>query len=165
MAKSKVPLVLRASFTSTTSEQLAGEQLAIDLSAYVDALSGKVLKINSVWFSVDNGSGLALPTSDYEADAPPGVVSSAGIASSSAINSAVSIGPSPRRWAVYPNATTVATGCFPTKRLAAIGALRAAAPINWRPEAVPAVTPPPNSNKFSKASRRRSVSVGNLQSP
>jgi len=74
MAKSKVPLVLRASFTSTTAEQLAGEQLAIDLSAYVDALSGKVLKINSVWFTVDNGSGLALPTSDYEADAPTGIM-------------------------------------------------------------------------------------------
>jgi len=74
MAKSKVPLVLRASFTSDTTEQLAGEQLAIDLSAYVDALSGKVLKINSVWFGIDDGSGLALPMTDYEADAPSGVM-------------------------------------------------------------------------------------------
>jgi len=74
MAKSKVPLVLRASFTSTGTEQLAGEQLAIDLSAYVDALSGKVLRIRNVWFGVDNGSGLAVPTSDYEADAPSGVM-------------------------------------------------------------------------------------------
>jgi hypothetical protein len=74
MAKSKVPLVLRASFTSTTVEQAAGEQLAIDLSAYVDALSGKVLRIRNVWFGIDNGSGLAVPITDYEADAPSGVM-------------------------------------------------------------------------------------------
>ena len=74
MAKSKVPLVLRASFTSTNAEQLAGEQLAVDLSAYVDALSGKVLRIRNVWFGIDDGSGLALPMADYEADAPSGVM-------------------------------------------------------------------------------------------
>ena len=62
MAKSKVPLVLRASFTSTTSEQAAGEQLSIDLSAYVDALAGKVLRIRNVWFGLDNGTGEAIPT-------------------------------------------------------------------------------------------------------
>ena len=70
--KSKVPLVLRASFTSTTAEQAAGEQLAIDLSAYVDALSGKVLRMRNVWFGIDDGSGLAVGTADYEADAPSG---------------------------------------------------------------------------------------------
>jgi len=69
MVKSKVPLVLRASFTSTTAEQTAGEQLAIDLSAYVDALAGKVLRIRNVWFGLDNGTGGAVPTSFYEADA------------------------------------------------------------------------------------------------
>lgn len=74
MAKSRVPLVLKASFTSDTTEQAAGEELAIDLSAYVDALSGKVLKINNVWFGIDNGSGLALPMTDYEADAPAGTM-------------------------------------------------------------------------------------------
>jgi len=74
MAKSKVPLVLRASFTSTNAEQLAGEELTLDLSAYVDALSGKVLKINSVWFGIDDGAGLALPMADFEADAPSGVM-------------------------------------------------------------------------------------------
>ena len=74
MAKSKVPLILRASFTSTTAEQTAGEQLAIDLSAYVDALSGIVLKIRNVWFGIDDGSGEAVPTSDYEADAPAGIM-------------------------------------------------------------------------------------------
>jgi len=74
MAKSKVPLVLRASFTSTNAEQLAGEQLAIDLSAYVDALAGKVLRIRQVWFGIDDGSGLALPMADFEADAPSGVM-------------------------------------------------------------------------------------------
>jgi len=74
MAKSKVPLVLRASFTSDATEQAAGEQLAIDLSAYVDALAGKVLKIRNVWFGLDNGSGEAIPTTAYEADAPTGTV-------------------------------------------------------------------------------------------
>jgi len=74
MAKSKVPLILRASFTSTNAEQLAGEQLALDLSAYVDALAGKVLKINNVTFGIDDGTGLALPMADYEADAPSGVM-------------------------------------------------------------------------------------------
>jgi len=74
MAKSKVPLILRASFTSTNAEQLAGEQLALDLSAYVDALAGKVLKINNVTFGIDDGSGLALPQADYEASAPSGVM-------------------------------------------------------------------------------------------
>ena len=69
MAKSKVPLILRASFTSTSAEQGAGEQLAIDLSTYVDALSGKVLRIRNVWFGLDNGSGAAIPTTFYEGDA------------------------------------------------------------------------------------------------
>ena len=72
MAKSKVPLMLRASFTSTTSEQAAGEQLAIDLSAYVDALAGKVLRIRNVWFGLDTGSGDAVQSTFYEADAPIG---------------------------------------------------------------------------------------------
>jgi len=74
MAKSKVPLVLKTSFSSDTTEQLAGEQVTIDLSAYVDALSGKVLRINNVWFSIDYGSGEAIPTSDYEADAIAGAI-------------------------------------------------------------------------------------------
>ena len=74
MAKSKVPLILRAAFTSTTTEQAAGEQLAIDLSAYVDALSGKVLKINNVWFGIDFSSSQAVPVTQYEADAPSGTV-------------------------------------------------------------------------------------------
>ena len=74
MAKSKVPLVLRASFTSDTTEQAAGEQLAIDLSAYVDALSGKVLRIRQVWFGIDDGSGECVPPNDYEADAPCGTM-------------------------------------------------------------------------------------------
>jgi len=66
--------MLRASFTSTTSEQAAGEQLAIDLSAYVDALAGKVLKIRNVWFGMDNGTGEAIPTTFYEGDAPVGTI-------------------------------------------------------------------------------------------
>ncbi len=74
MAKSKVPLVLKTSFSSDTTEQAAGEQVAIDLSAYVDALSGKVLRVNNVWFSMDNGSGGALPMTDFEADAPCGTI-------------------------------------------------------------------------------------------
>jgi len=74
MAKSKVPLVLRASFTSTTTEQAAGEQLAIDLSAYVDALSGKVLRIRNVWFGIDKGSSEAVTPAFYEADAPCGTM-------------------------------------------------------------------------------------------
>ena len=74
MAKSKVPLVLRASFTSTAAEQAAGEQLAIDLSAYVDALAGKVLKIRNVWFGMDYSDSQAIPTTLYEADAPVGTV-------------------------------------------------------------------------------------------
>jgi len=74
MAKSKVPLVLRASFTSTTAEQLAGEQIAIDLSAYVDPLAGKVLKVNNVWFGIDQGSSSCIPPNFYEADAPCGTM-------------------------------------------------------------------------------------------
>jgi len=72
--KSKVPLVLRASFTSTTAEQTAGEQLAVDLSAYVDALSGKVLKINNVWFGIDDGSAEAVGAADYEGSSPTGTM-------------------------------------------------------------------------------------------
>jgi len=64
MAKSQVPLLLRDEFTSTTSEQSAGEYKTIDLSAYVDPLSGKVLKIINVKFMLDNGSGLPLDHSD-----------------------------------------------------------------------------------------------------
>jgi hypothetical protein len=74
MVKSKVPLILRAAFTSTAAEQAAGEQLTIDLSAYVDALAGKVLKIRNVWFGIDDGSGESVPISDYEADAPNGIM-------------------------------------------------------------------------------------------
>ena len=66
--------MLRASFTSTSAEQGAGEELAIDLSAYVDALAGKVLKIQNVWFGLDNGSGNAIPTTFYEADACVGTM-------------------------------------------------------------------------------------------
>jgi len=74
MAKSKVPLVLKTSFSSDTTEQAAGEQIAIDLSAYVDALSGKVLRVNNVWFSMDEGNAGAIPTTDYEADAVAGTI-------------------------------------------------------------------------------------------
>jgi len=74
MAKSKVPLVLRAAFTSDTTEQADGEQLAIDLSAYVDALSGKVLKIRNVWFGIDQGASQCIPPNFYEADAPCGTM-------------------------------------------------------------------------------------------
>ena len=66
MAKSKVPLMLRASFTSTTTEQPGPETINIDLSAYVDALSGKVLKINDVQFVIDNGSGLPFDDGDID---------------------------------------------------------------------------------------------------
>jgi hypothetical protein len=64
MARSKVPLLLRDEFTSTTSEQSAGEVKVIDISAYVDPLAGKVLKINNVSILVDNGAGLPLDDSD-----------------------------------------------------------------------------------------------------
>jgi len=64
--KSKVPLMLRASFTSTTSEQPSYESVNIDLSAYVDALSGKVLKINKVTFMSDDGSGGAFSTASFD---------------------------------------------------------------------------------------------------
>jgi len=75
MAKSKVPLVLKTAFSSThTAEQSAGEQITIDLSAYVDALSGKVLRVNNAWFSIDNTAGLAVAPTDYEADAPCGTI-------------------------------------------------------------------------------------------
>jgi len=74
MAKSKVPLVLRASFNSTTAEQTAGEQKVLDLSAYVDPLSGKVLKVTQAWFSIDQGDGLPLATTFYEADDNSGVL-------------------------------------------------------------------------------------------
>ena len=64
MAKSRVPLIIRDEFTSTTSEQAEGEYKAIDLSAYVDPLNGKVLKIVGVKFMIDNGSGLPLIDAD-----------------------------------------------------------------------------------------------------
>jgi len=66
MAKSKVPLMLRASFTSTTAEQPSYESTPIDLSAYVDALSGKVLKINKVTFITDDASGGAFSTGSFD---------------------------------------------------------------------------------------------------
>jgi len=72
--KSKVPLVLRSSFTSTTAEQTAGEELTIDLSAYVDALAGKVLKINNVWFGIDDANNDAVGASDYEGSSPTGTM-------------------------------------------------------------------------------------------
>jgi len=58
--------MLRASFTSTTTEQPSFESVNIDLSAYVDALSGKVLKINKVTFMADSGSGLAFSDLDFD---------------------------------------------------------------------------------------------------
>jgi len=58
--------MLRASFTSTTSEQPAYESVNIDLSAYVDALSGKVLKINKVTFMSDNGAGAPFSTTSFD---------------------------------------------------------------------------------------------------
>jgi hypothetical protein len=64
MAKSQVPLLLRDEFTSTTSEQAEGEYKTMDISAYVDPLNGKVLKITGVKFMIDNGSGLPLDASD-----------------------------------------------------------------------------------------------------
>jgi hypothetical protein len=63
-AKSQVPLLLRDEFTSTTSEQSEGEYKTMDISAYVDPLNGKVLKITGVKFMIDNGSGLPLDASD-----------------------------------------------------------------------------------------------------
>jgi len=74
MAKSKVPLILRTVMTSTTAEQTAGEQKTIDLSAYVDALSGKVLRINSVWFSIDNASAMPVQSSFYEGSDVSGTI-------------------------------------------------------------------------------------------
>jgi len=65
MAKSRVPLLLRASFTSTEAEQPSIETVAMDLSAYVDPLNGKVLKISKVHFIVDDGSGEALPAAAF----------------------------------------------------------------------------------------------------
>ena len=65
MAKSRVPLLLRASFTSTEAEQPSIETIAMDLSAYVDPLNGKVLKISKVHFMVDDGSGEALPAAAF----------------------------------------------------------------------------------------------------
>ena len=65
MAKSRVPLLLRASFTSTEAEQPSIETVAMDLSAYVDPLNGKVLKISKVHFMVDDGSGEALPAAAF----------------------------------------------------------------------------------------------------
>jgi len=58
--------MLRASFTSTTSEQPSYESVNIDLSAYVDALSGKVLKINKVSFMTDDGTGGAFTTASFD---------------------------------------------------------------------------------------------------
>jgi len=63
-AKSQVPLLLRDEFTSTTSEQAEGEYKTMDISAYVDPLNGKVLKIVGVKFMIDNGTGLPLDDSD-----------------------------------------------------------------------------------------------------
>jgi len=63
--KSIVPLVLRDSFTSATSEQSEGEYKTIDVSAYVDPLNGKVLKIERVTMLVDTGSGLPLSDADF----------------------------------------------------------------------------------------------------
>jgi len=63
-AKSQVPLLLRDEFTSTTSEQAEGEYKTIDISAYVDPLNGKVLKIIGVKFMLDNGTGLPLDDND-----------------------------------------------------------------------------------------------------
>jgi len=74
MAKSKVPLVIKSSFTSTTAEQTAGEQKTLDLSAFVDPLSGKVLKINRVMFSIDNASGLPLANTYFDGDDNQGVM-------------------------------------------------------------------------------------------
>jgi len=67
MAKSKVPLMLRASFTSTTTEQPSYESVSVDLSAYVDALSGKILRINKVTFITDDGSGGSFGTASFDA--------------------------------------------------------------------------------------------------
>ena len=64
MAKSQVPLLLRDEFTSTTSEQAEGEYKTMDISAYVDPLNGKVLKIVGVKFMIDNGTGLPLDDTD-----------------------------------------------------------------------------------------------------
>jgi hypothetical protein len=65
MAKARVPLLLRASFTSTEAEQPAIETVAMDLSAYVDPLNGKVLRISKVHFIVDDGSGEAMPAAAF----------------------------------------------------------------------------------------------------
>jgi len=65
MAKARVPLLLRASFTSTEDEQPSIETVAMDLSAYVDPLNGKVLKISKVHFIVDDGNGEALPAAAF----------------------------------------------------------------------------------------------------
>jgi len=64
MAKSQVPFLLRDEFTSTTSEQAEGEYKTMDLSAYVDPLNGKVLKIVNVKFVIDNGAGLPIEDAD-----------------------------------------------------------------------------------------------------
>jgi hypothetical protein len=66
MAKSKVPLMLRASFTSTTTEQPSYESVSVDLSAYVDALSGKILRINKVTFITDDGNGGSFGTASFD---------------------------------------------------------------------------------------------------
>jgi len=63
--KSIVPLVIRDSFTSATSEQSEGEYKTIDVSAYVDPLNGRVLQVKNVTMLVDNGSGLPVDTSDF----------------------------------------------------------------------------------------------------
>jgi len=65
MAKARVPLLLRASFTSTEAEQPSIETVSMDLSAYVDPLNGKVLRISKVHFLVDDGSGEALPAAAF----------------------------------------------------------------------------------------------------
>ncbi len=69
--KSIVPLVLRDSFTSATTEQSEGEYKTIDVSAYVDPLNGKVLKIEKVTMVLDNGSGLPIDDADIVAEYTP----------------------------------------------------------------------------------------------
>ena len=66
--KSIVPLVLRDSFTSATTEQSEGEYKALDVSAYVDPLNGKVLKIENVTVMIDTGSGLPMTDSDITSE-------------------------------------------------------------------------------------------------
>ena len=61
--------MLRSAFNSTVSDQPSYESKQIDLSAYVDALSGKVLKINKVTFLADDGDGGAFTTGSFDGSA------------------------------------------------------------------------------------------------